>query len=442
MKPIDDYVKIKANDKEYIYINTLNGAIDIIEVEVDNIFEKWKRNGINFETDYDKEIYDFMVKREYILEKDKAKKLKEDIYTRLKKELKYKQKNIESITLVLTYDCNFNCFYCYEKEDEELSNKTSKTLTKEMVDKIYNMFGENLKNVNLFGGEPLLLKNYELVKYILNKRNDLSYGITTNGYYLEEFVPILKDKKNLKIQVTLDGPKEKHDKRRVLFDGSPTFEKISRGIIKALDNNISIKIRMNIDDSNYNEAKDFRENVLSKYAQYSDILSFELYPLFQNNNLKKYNLYEKMYNEDIIFKENGEVDTSINYTLYTALPIINNLLSNAKYKPQYVFCNASLGNRYFDPNGDIYTCSLAVGNKELSLGKYYPEYNIEHEENWLNRTVETIDKCRECKMALLCGGGCPLAAYKSTGSFSNGTCYQTKFYLEKILPLMCNKYKK
>lgn len=439
---INDYVKTKVNQEEYIYINTLNGGIDIIEAEADDVLEKWKKYGIRCETSYDKDIYDFMIQRGYILDEDRAKKIKEDMYIRLRKEMKYRQENIESITLALTYDCNFNCFYCYENDNSEFSEIMPKTMTKEMVDRIYKMYGNKLKSVGLFGGEPLLLKNFELVEYILNKRDDLSYHIITNGYYLEEFIPILKDKKIKYIQVTVDGPKEKHDKRRTLLDTSPTFEKIMRGISKSLDNGIPIKIRMNVDDSNYHEAIRFREVLMNRYRNHEKILSFEVSSLFQSDCVKKFEFFQKMYEKDVKPGENNKANMRKNEILYKALPIINFFLGEDKYKPKYVFCDANLGRRIFDPNGDIYTCTLALGKRELALGKYYPEYKLDHKENWLNRTIEEIEGCRECSKALLCGGGCPLFAYNRTGSFNNIACYQTKLCLEKILPIVYDKYKK
>lgn len=46
-------------------------------------------------------------------------------------------------------------------------------------------------NIALYGGEPLLLQNKEIIEYIISKAPNAKYSITTNGYNIIEFIDIL-----------------------------------------------------------------------------------------------------------------------------------------------------------------------------------------------------------------------------------------------------------
>lgn len=85
------------------------------------------------------------------------------------------------------------------------------------------------------------------------------------------------------------------------------------------------------------------------------------------------------------------------------------------FKPWKIsYCEATSGcNFIFTPYGEITTCLMLAGNNEHKIGDFDEEgikINPILDEKWSNRTVIRITKCRECKFALLCGGGCPVAS--------------------------------
>ena len=52
------------------------------------------------------------------------------------------------------------------------------------------------------------------------------------------------------IQVTLDGERKIHNKRRVFHDGSGSFDAIWQNIRLALEKQIEVYIRVNVDSDN------------------------------------------------------------------------------------------------------------------------------------------------------------------------------------------------
>ena len=78
----------------------------------------------------------------------------------------------KGFTFLITYDCNFRCPYCFEKDIQ----KDGTAFTKEMVDKAYQAIlqiapDERLRSnsITLYGGEPLLKRNKNIISYIIEQ---------------------------------------------------------------------------------------------------------------------------------------------------------------------------------------------------------------------------------------------------------------------------------
>ncbi len=65
----------------------------------------------------------------------------------------------------------------------------------------------------------------------------------------------------------------------------------------------------------------------------------------------------------------------------------------------------------------IYICPESIGNKDIAIGRFYPELELYEDKMslWRNRDIISMEKCRECSFALICGGGCPFASIATSG---------------------------
>lgn len=153
-----------------------------------------------------------------------------------------------------TVDCNFRCWYCYEKHVK------GSRMQPDMVEKVKTLMEKTIAShrqlksfvLSFFGGEPLMYFN-AVVKplmehlYALCDRQALcpSVSFTTNGYLLNEKMVDFFDGKDVSFQITLDGDRERHDKTRFMPTGKGSFDRIVSNIKLLARHGHSIIMRIN-----------------------------------------------------------------------------------------------------------------------------------------------------------------------------------------------------
>ncbi|MCP4217178.1 MAG: radical SAM protein [bacterium] len=166
----------------------------------------------------------------------------------------------DSIVLGITEACNLRCNYCSYSGDytnhrqhsgSRMSVETAKAAIDFFLGSVVNTDPGHSMNRNryfgFYGGESLL--EFDLTKRIyeysqkqidrlgLRSKFDFKYLITTNGYLLGE--PGIVDfitANNIRIDVSMDGPKKEHDKFRVTAAGKGTWDKINENLVHLKEN--------------------------------------------------------------------------------------------------------------------------------------------------------------------------------------------------------------
>lgn len=419
MKRSDFLIPIKTTDNNVLIVNSLNGKMAKMTIEEYQNFYDEDIETLELKVKEDLKRMNFIVESDT----DEIAQLHE-----IQDRIVNKSKEMVSAIFLLSYNCNFACPYCYE----QANSNEQKILTEEMVDRILSIYEEPLQNIGFFGGEPFLPENMEIINYIISKNKNASYSAMTNGYYLEEYCSLLSTINTEFIQVTLDGPEEIHNKTRKLKNGQGTYKKIMRGIDKALSEDIHIKIRMNITQNNVEACIKLREHFVDKYKYCEELLSYELYPVFQLCEASKNEVTKKIMYSDFESRE-GHQAAKFDNTLASDLPIVNYFTTQIPLHPIVRFCDAHTNKRFYDPYGKIYSCILAVGKEAASIGTYYPTVEYK-EESFIKRDVTKIKQCRDCKLSLLCGGGCPLKLINEGEGIMKPNCAGMFYALTNKLP--------
>ncbi len=131
--------------------------------------------------------------------------------------------------LMLTYGCNLNCVYCFEKY-KDATKKMSIETAKEIILSEFKAFYENNASgtlkIDFFGGEPLLqfpiIK--EIIKWAIEERESNNpyfninheFSITTNGTLLDTKKRLWfeKNKEYISLILSVDGKPDMQTKNR------------------------------------------------------------------------------------------------------------------------------------------------------------------------------------------------------------------------------------
>ena len=310
------------------------------------------------------------------------------------------------VCLCPTFDCNFDCPYCFEhRRPGKMSQKTQDNYMR-FLEKEFGKLHPGLLTVTWFGGEPLLtpdvIRDLSSRMIRLCKENNAEYSasIITNGWFLnQKTAELLEEAQICSIQVTLDGPDaEMHDKTRKLRSGGGTFERIM-GNLRSIRTGIRIEVRCNLQRENaesFDRVKDMvreiKEETGNQISAYIGYLDGEI------------SVHDPAYSREI----------GMDAEEYSVL------LKKKEKHPKLLYrrthCIAQNGAGIaVDELGNLYKCWENIGLPEESFGnlenfgfRREPDARIENLYKYLDTAWPEDDpECMECVLLPYCLGGCP-----------------------------------
>ncbi|MGX4601777.1 SPASM domain-containing protein [Faecalimicrobium sp. JNUCC 81] len=401
-----------------VLYNTLSSGILKLNEEYSSYFNDMSENGIFEKEDLIEElIKGGMLYKEPINEVGLIKM----------NNLKSRYNSLDmSYTIAPTMECNFKCDYCFEE------GKRHNTMSDKVVSDTIDFIAKgsehsNSINISWYGGEPLIaIKQIEAItKGIKKKLKDgviYNAGIVTNGYLLSREKAIILSELGVKrTQITLDGSKESHDKRRILLNGKGTFNRIMENIKESCDV-LDITIRINLDKRNSEEYI----NVLDELekSNIKDKVKVYIAPIDSVNDIA---------NSNICFTAE---EFAIKLNEFSKELKSRGIEVPKQISPNISICGAVTANSFLiDPLGDLYKCWNDVSHKEKSIGNIENNKNINNEHiKWVTYDPIVNKKCEECKMLPVCMGGCPHNVING----KNVKCDSRKYNLRNKLEMLAN----
>lgn len=362
---------------------------------------------------------------------------------------------ILNIIILPTEFCNFNCPYCFVKENKVYMGKHIYKSIIHYIDnyyKNYSLYNEEKIEVSIgwFGGEPTLCAS-DIICFMeeLGKRQKhlkIQSKIVTNGYLLttELFKKFLDARIN-NFQVTLDGTKENHDKLRVLKNGAETFEVIYNNLLniknKFINNQFEISIRGNFNKSNVCMMEKLALKFKDDFGEDNRFdLSFR--PILEFNRQKDNDTCN-----NILFCSKQEalcIQSKLANLLYGNNGLeTSNRMFDVLPEPINKWCNVTKKNSIVvDSSANIFACDSVVSDKNEAIGRLEEDGTITYnnnEEKW-RKTIFQEDKylrCQRCKLLPVCLGGCTRERIQK----GYGCCTWTTNYVESMMKEYCEKYK-
>lgn len=418
----------QIDENSYAIFNPLSGAFDIADSKEKEAFE----SGVAQDSTQE----EYWLERGYYF-KD-ASSEQQYVNKRYFDFFDVSNENQIQFMLVLTYGCNFNCEYCYQRGVDTSKNVMSVDMLDAFIDFVIDYRNKHKKDVivSLFGGEPLLpgKKHQELISHLIARLSleKIPLTVVTNGYNLEEYIPLLSNADIKEIHVSLDGDRDEHDRRRQTKDGKDSFNKILNGMHAAKDAGFPINVRLITDKKTMSTLPGLAERL--EEEGFFDLPKGR----FKTSLGRNYELINEYVKPEDLF------DLDQMYSAYVKLmlefPILEKLhmpsffgvtkvaKEGEMYVPSFDTCPAGKSEFVFDSSGSIFGCTASCGRDGYELGSFYPEVKWNNEElrAWKSRNILNIEECKECSVGVICGGGCGVIAKDREGKVHSPNCKPIK----------------
>lgn len=343
-----------------------------------------------------------------------------------------KADEVFDLTIVTTYACNLNCTYCMQgrKNENEPVYNESKVMKDNTIQSILNFIKKTLTerkhikklHISLFGGEPLV--GFNVCKKIAKGATEIAkdfnlpitFSITTNLTLLtDEMIDFIKEYK-VYAQVTLDGDKKLHDSSRIFPNGRGTYDLIIKNLDRLCQHGLKdlINIRIN---SDVKMKKENMIDVLNVAQKYAGNMYFAILEHYEECN----DTYKTA------LKTNREYAKFINQVSQVSLKYGATIPQGfGKKAPCAMVFPYKLT---IDPYNLVYNCDMLLNQKEFAAGKLNDDGTITFYEEYqkqLNWSPKDSQKCRDCQLLPLCGGGCPALKGKATHNSCGYNCRASK----------------
>ena len=325
---------------------------------------------------------------------------------------------LRSCVWEITLACCFHCKYCGSSggcaREDELTTEECLSVAEQLKDL-------HCRRVSMIGGEVFMRPDWETIVKKLTSLG-IKVNIITNGFlFTDPLIRKLKDAQIESVSVSLDGPKEVHDKYRQ--EGS--FDRALKALRALSDAKIPVSVISTLNRENA-ETLDELYSILYDYPIYA----WQLQACSPMGNAAKGGIdYRFSFRQVIDFVENHRRNAPF------ALGIADNIGYytetegslrgiQSRYVP-YTGCRAGLTTLGIDSAGNVRGCESMYderfneGNlRERSLKDIWEDpdafaYNRKFTKDSLTGA------CASCKEAWHCAGGC-----RSYNYFVHGKLYE------------------
>lgn len=290
------------------------------------------------------------------------------------------------------------------------------------------------------------LEFYELIKdiqsFYTKKGKRFSNSIQTNGTLItNELLDFIEETGDFHIGMSLDGPKDIHNKTRVYKDGKGSFKDVMGAVdlIKKRKKCVGGGVICVITEQNINNPKKLYEFFKSEN------INVKFNPLIKSGraeeNLEELGITPKQYGNFLlklweIYNEDVQKEKKVTIDIDPFMNVIGNLETKKAIGCNYsVSCMDSFIS--ISPNGDIYPCGRFDNIQEFYMGNIQKHtikevLNSEIHKSLRKRGLETVTGCGNCNFGKICNAGCMHNAY------CNGDVFGKDPYCSSYITLFKN----
>lgn len=330
----------------------------------------------------------------------------------------------------ITLACCFSCNYCGSKGGKARENELTTEECFSVADQLKEL---GCRRVSLIGGEVFMRRDWKEIVLRMTTQG-ISVNVITNGFlFTEQMLSELKDCNVESVSVSLDGPREVHDKYRQ--EGS--FDRAVRALESLTKSGIPTSVISTLNAENSLLLNEFYE-FLKPYP----IFAWQLQACSPMGNAAKNGVNFAFDQGKVIrfVKEHAKgapfmmgVADNIGYFTPEEGSIRGNLSGVAYFKG----CSAGISAIGIDSVGNVRGCEsmyderFTEGNlRQESLREIWEDekrfsYNRQFTKN------DLTGKCATCEMGEYCAGGC-----RSYNYFVHGKLFESPYCARRKLDVV------
>ena len=318
----------------------------------------------------------------------------------------------------ITLACCFSCRYCGSKAGKMRDNELTTEECLSVADQLAEL---GCRRVSMIGGEVFMRRDWKQIVSRLTGHG-INVNVITNGFiFREDLIADLKEAAVESVSVSIDGPKDVHDRYRQ--EGS--FERALQAIRVLCEAGIPVSVisTLNRENSEYLESL---YETLKEYPIYAwQLQSCSPMGNAANNGIDYAFDTAKVirFVEEHAWAAPFALGVADNIGYFT--PSEGSIRGNLSGKATFRGCSAGISSIGIDSIGNVRGC-------ESMYDEYFNEGNLRTQS--LRKIWENPDhfaynrkftpamltgKCKECAMGKYCAGGC-----RSYNYFVHGKLYE------------------
>lgn len=321
----------------------------------------------------------------------------------------------------ITLACCFNCRYCGSRAGRARENELDTDECLRVADELINL---GCRRVSLIGGEVFMRRDWKEIAGRLTS-GGIAVNIITNGFlFNDNILNELRSTGLESVSVSLDGPREIHDK----FRQAGSFDRA----LDALDSLTSAGIPASVITTIHSENAGQLNKLLQILKQYN-IFAWQLQacsPMGSASDSGLNHRFDFSTVMDFIDRNGDEVPFSIgmadNIGYFTEAD--GRLRGSRSGRAFFRGCLAGISAVGIDSVGNVRGCEsmyderFIEGNlREQSLGSIWNNpHNFEYNRKFTKELL--TGKCKECSFGEYCAGGC-----RSYNYFVHGRLYESPY---------------
>jgi len=345
--------------------------------------------------------------------------------------------DVLELILMPNENCNFRCVYCYESF---LRGKMKRDVIEGIIEHVRMRASDLVAlRVGWFGGEPLTAPN--IIEEVSTRLQEIcadydieySSSMVTNGYLLtREVADMLFRAEVRQFQITLDGPRDQHNRLRVLANGTTgTYDRIFANLMMLRESSDAFQavVRVNFDSGSKSEI-DSMLSELQARLEGDPRFNMDFHPVGQwggpnDENLNTCGIGEGRDFRNHLFEHASERG-------------LNLKALRQRLEPFGSVCYAANPHSFvIGSDGMVYKCTVAFEDPRNHVGRLTRDGQLSLDDEkfrmWTSSGAESDTGCQACFFRPACqGNSCPLERINS----GRRPCPTTKTHIDGTLQVL------